>query len=490
MEEHNLLVVSDLHLCEGLDPATGRFSRLEDFLFDAAFARFLRYHQAVRSQPRFGDRPWLLVFDGDLFDFLQVVSLPAEGRELYAVKGVTQVAQLPGDERKHGLGTTERESVWKIKRIARGHQPFFAALGRFIAHGNHVAVVKGNHDVELHWPGVWQRFVLEIKRAYSRERLSLGDGPPVTLQEIRERMHFYPWFYHEPGRVYVEHGGQYESSSHFPDLTNPLCPDDPTRIRMPWGNLFLRYLFNQVEDVHPFADNVKPPVRYLAWALQKDPLMTARLLVTRGWIFVRTFWHVGREISRKQRAGQDRPTASLPLPPQVAGRIGALARRWVTNSWREWLGLALRGVPSLVVVAGLLLGVWSLVQGSWWRAGACLLAAAGAAWLGQALRRNVHTFDDFVLRVGRDLERILWPDHPVRYVVMGHDHQARIERLEHAWYVNTGTWVQVFEKQGPIQGRDKLTFFRLSRDHTGAPELLRWDDAAGAPARLRFGLDE
>ena len=54
MEEHNLLVVSDLHLSEGLDSVSGKFYHQEDFWFDDAFARFLRYHQAVREQPRFG----------------------------------------------------------------------------------------------------------------------------------------------------------------------------------------------------------------------------------------------------------------------------------------------------------------------------------------------------------------------------------------------------------------------------------------------------
>ena len=79
MEDHNLLIVSDLHLSEGLDAKTGRYSRLEDFLFDDAFARFLRYHEEVRRQPRFGGRPWLLLVNGDMFDFLQVVSLPEDG---------------------------------------------------------------------------------------------------------------------------------------------------------------------------------------------------------------------------------------------------------------------------------------------------------------------------------------------------------------------------------------------------------------------------
>jgi len=76
MEKHNLLIVSDLHLSEGLNPETAKFSNLEDFLFDDAFARFLRYHEEAKEQPDFGGRPWTLILNGDLLDFLQVVSLP------------------------------------------------------------------------------------------------------------------------------------------------------------------------------------------------------------------------------------------------------------------------------------------------------------------------------------------------------------------------------------------------------------------------------
>jgi hypothetical protein len=72
----------------------------------------------------------------------------------------------------------------------------------------------------------------------------------------------------------------------------------------------------------------------------------------------------------------------------------------------------------------------------------------------------------------------------VRYIVMGHDHRPAIERLDDAWYVNTGAWVPLYEKEGPIEGREALTFFRLAWDHDGTPELLRWDDAGGAPTRM------
>ncbi len=494
MEEHNLLVVSDLHISEGLDPESGKFSPLEDFLFDDAFARFLRYHEEIRSQPRFGDRPWLLIINGDLFDFLQVVSLPQEGRLLQAVKGLERRKELSINERDYGLGTTAEESEWKLKQIARGHQHFFAALGWFVARGNHVAVVKGNHDVELHWPQVQERLVIEVERAYTRERLMIGDGLPVTLEECQAHIHFYPWFYYEPGRVYVEHGGQYEAANHFRDYLNPVMPDDRERIELPGGSLFVRYLFNKVEDVHPFADNVKPITRYLGWAFKTDPVRAIEILVTRGWVFLRAFWNVAHKtvasaLHSARKQGQVGQPGPVPLPPEVAEKIAALAQRWVDASWQEWISSAVQGLLSLlmtlIIVTFVVLAGLTLAGGLSWMLVVYLGAAVLAYFLRRGLKRGlVYLFEgDYLLRAARGLERILKPAHMVRYIVIGHSHRAALERLEQAWYVNTGAWVPVYEEEGPIEGREELTFFRLARGYEGTPELLHWDDAAGAPAR-------
>jgi UDP-2,3-diacylglucosamine pyrophosphatase LpxH len=491
VEERNLLVVSDLHLCEGVDPESGRYSRQEDFLFDDAFARFLRYHEEVKQQPRFAGRPWMLVFNGDLFDFPQVDALPKEGEPLLEIKGVTRYAELNADERNFGLGTTEKESAWKLVRIARGHPRFFAALGWLVAHGNHVAVIKGNHDVELYWPAVQEQFIAEVEQAYTQQREMLGEGPPVTAKTLKERVRFYPWFYYEPDRVYVEHGGQYESSSHLPDYLDPVSPDTPGHLQVLWGNLFVRYLFNQIEDVHPFADNVKPPTRYLVWAFRKDPLMTLRLVVTRGWIFLRTFWNLTRAaIEKKQQQEQVEESEVIPLPPDVTREIAALAQRQARDSRGEWVGAILLTLLALMVIASAIAAGVNFLAGMW---------LMGAGWTGVAVAlyvarrvvgRKVPSFDDLMLRVARDLEEVLKPAHAVRYIVLGHDHVVAMERMRNAWYVNTGTWVQVFERKGPIEAREKLTFFRLAWGYEGVPELLLWDDAAGEPARLRLGLTD
>ena len=47
---HNLLIVSDMHVAEGLAAEAGEASYGHDaFLYDGAFARFLRYHQRLRQ---------------------------------------------------------------------------------------------------------------------------------------------------------------------------------------------------------------------------------------------------------------------------------------------------------------------------------------------------------------------------------------------------------------------------------------------------------
>jgi len=496
-QEHNLLIVSDLHLSEGFDPDTGRTSRLEDFLLDDTFARFLRYHEEVKDQPRFGGRPWLLIINGDFFDFLQVVSLPEEGESLREIKGVGLHKELRANEQDYGLGTTAEESAWKLKQIAQGHQRFFAALGRFVAHGNHIAVVKGNHDVELHWDDVQERFAIETERAYARERRRLGSGPPVTLEACRERICFYPWFYHEPERVYVEHGCQYEAANHFHDLLNPVLPDDPERIELPWGSLFVRYLFNKVEDVHPFADNIKPLTRYLGWAFREDPVRTVEILTKRGWVFLRAFWKVTRKTATSalhtpDGQGADELPNAVPLPKEIAEQIRALAQQRVDASWQEWVGSALLRLISflMLLIIALFVGLAGFsiasVGSPWWLTVVCLAAAVLAYFMRRELKRSLGPLVErnYLLAAAAGLEQILGTNQWVCYIVMGHDHRATVERLRRAWYVNTGAWVPVYEEDGPIEGREELTFFRLGWEHEGTPELMRWDDAVGAPARV------
>jgi len=496
-DEHNVLVVSDLHLSKGLDPDTGRTSRLEDFFRDDAFARFLRYHESIKEQPRFGGRPWLLILNGDVFDFLQVVSLPQDGRLLEVVKGGDHASSLTEHERAYGLGTTALESEWKLKQIARGHQRFFAALGSFVACGNEIAVVRGNHDVELYWTEVQDRFVVEARRAHVRQWLREGGTPPAKRETYAESIRFLPWFYHEPDRIYVEHGCQYDALNHLRDILSPILPDDPQRIELPWGSLFVRYLFNQIEDIHPFADNVKPPTRYLSWAFRRSPLKALGLLVARGWTFLNAIWLTGQKArtSMAQDGAECEASAedgSLTLPPGVTSEIADLAERTIQSAWQEWIGSLTQSLVSLL--SALIIGAFSalaavtllLDTGPVWLAAAYAAAALVAGLLRYALREGFA----YLLRrsdlpeAAAELEDIFGSAHAVPIITMGHNHRPTLQPLRDTWYVNTGAWVRLYQREGPVEGREVLTFLRVAEAQRGAPELLRWDDAAGAPRHL------
>jgi len=496
-EAHNILVVSDFHLSEGLDPRTGKTSRLEDFFRDDAFARFLRHHEDLKHQPRFSGRPWLLILNGDIFDFLQVVSLPRDGRLLDVIKGSSGGEALTEHERTYGLGTTALESEWKLKQIARGHQRFFAALAWFVARGNRIAVVRGNHDVELHWPEVQERFITELKRAHVRQWLREGGDHPTPRYTYRERVRFHPWLYYERKRIYVEHGCQYDALNHFRDVLNPVLPHDPQRADLPWGSLFVRYIFNEIEDIHPFADNVKPPTRYLRWAFRANPIQAVRVLVGRGWVFLKAIWFMGQKAeSRRSWDPEDRvppgADSERSLPRDVLERIANLADRRIQSVWQSWVGSLTQSLVSLLsalimAAFSVLAGVTLLLgTGPTWLAAAYGAAALVAGLLRYALREGFSYLlrRDDLLAAAAELESILGSDHRVPIISMGHNHQPALQRLEDTWYVNTGAWVRLCQREGPVEGREVLTFLRVTDDQTGAPELLRWEDAAGAPTRL------
>jgi hypothetical protein len=229
----DIIIVSDLHLSTGYNRRTGTYSRREDFFYDAAFARFLDY---LRGRDASGDRLRLVIL-GDLFDFLQVD--PAGPHK------------TPQD-----LDRSDTMTRARMDTILQGHPLFFQALGRFVATGIPLEVVPGNHDIEM---------IRASTQQYFKQLLAQAAGDPKAAEGVT----VYPWIYYVPGLLYAEHGQQYDKINSFATVLQPYEPReplDPDAIDQPLGSYFVEYLFNRVEDVDPFADNIKPPTRYLAWA--------------------------------------------------------------------------------------------------------------------------------------------------------------------------------------------------------------------------------
>src|SRR5712672_2756401 len=71
----NILVISDLHLGEDLRPGGAGVSYLRHLVkLERELENFLAYH----TQTRLNDRPWTLVVNGDMVDFMSVMILPDE----------------------------------------------------------------------------------------------------------------------------------------------------------------------------------------------------------------------------------------------------------------------------------------------------------------------------------------------------------------------------------------------------------------------------
>lgn len=514
---HNFLFVSDFHIGEGRDPRTGLTHRNENFFQDDAFAQFILYH--VQMSAKGDGKPWKLVLNGDLFDFLQVTTLPSK-KELAEV---VPDRELSDNEKKFGLGTSERATVWKLKKVAQGHPLFFSALAWFVAHDRYeIVLLKGNHDIELMWPVVQEAFHNCVAEAYENWQQYPSIFPqeadlPDTLSEdlLRKAIWFEPHFYYEPDLFFVEHGCQYDPANAFQDFEKPIITVRNERvIDLPQGSFLVRYFFNKVESVHPFADNLKPMSRYVIWILSNAPAQGIRFIFSILPDYVRTAVQMRKKSVKKvikyvkvDQHGHTHPTEFWEKYMQIQGGIRQeMADFGKQTTWRGIgaFALALLGLIFLVVFIRMIaIGSWGFVLLA---LVAIVLSALGSVMLFNSIE-NVLT-STYLFRAAERVADLLnerpgTKFGPVRYLVIGHDHAARSWELENLtrrnmpnyrqWYVNTGSWIPVFSEIDQLERPSaNLTFFRIipeeiRDEHYGdVPQLMRWAPELGEPVLVRM----
>lgn len=483
-----LYVASDLHLAEGLDQRTRRYARLEGFFYDQEFAAFLKACLADAA-----GAPAILVLNGDVFDFLSCVRTPSppERRELGF--------DISGFERKYGLASSEQKAVWKLEQILGGHPGFFQALVDWIAAGQRLVMIRGNHDLELFWPAVQAR----LREHFGARAAAMAGGP--TAAELAERFVMLDWFYYEPGRIFVEHGHQYEESNCVPNLLHPVLPSSPTSGRepvldYPSGSWFLQIVFNRLRLIDPIRTKIITGEEYgrvvtrarfleFAFALWQNLPFLLRM--------AREFQPFEQEGTRQVREQHQLAVQALANESNLGDRLwkvdGLKARGATDTNYMVAVRLLMpvlwKGSVGLLAVV---LGVVAFFGLQNWLAGAGLPASVrvalsslvgvgaflGAAFLTVYVARqqrdegvaHAHQFRDAALRVARALG--------VKIVVMGHTHLADFYHAPGAnmTYVNSGTWTFVRTPENIIKpNAHSFTFVRVTGDQA---ELLRWNDAA------------
>ncbi len=492
----DLYILSDLHLGEGRSADTGRFSRFEDFFYDEEFSNLI---DRLIVQGSCRQRRVLLILNGDIFDFLAVTHVPtAAERERYGL-------QLSRVEERLGLASEPCKAAWKMRRIVRGHRGFFLALTRLLQAGNRIVLIRGNHDPELHYP--------EVRAALSEEWLAIANAAGLGLDQaaLDVGFTFKEWFHHEPGRIFVEHGHQYDATNSFRHILDPTLPRDgrdgplPPLIDFPTGSFFVRYVYNRLKVIDPYSTHVLSLDGYLQLLRTYNLFELFKTLLLHLPFFLRALKNARSEApGARHRRGLEnrRRLEALGRETGVGERIYALdaLRRYpigVTKYAlvREMMRPIVRAVVFFVLFLLLAASVWFLLfnliqQAEWFSGGvfartslmAVLTVATvfGLAVAASIFNRRLNVKEQSLPEALAERAERIAAILDVPLVALGHTHVADFRRLSRrpgALYANSGTWALVPGPWDHVRPHARQFTFLAVRDH--AMDLLRWNDDGG-----------
>ena len=488
----DLYILSDLHLGEGRSLESRRYSRLESFFYDSEFAGFI---DRVLVDSMAHRRRTRLILNGDVFDFLSLTRIPSEEEmERWGWK-------IDEDERKFGLNPTPSKSAWKVSMILQGHPTFFSALLRFIQAGHAVTITRGNHDPELFFPEVRERFHQDLAAIAKEAELS-----DLTEEQLREQITFEQWFYFEPGRIYVEHGNQYEPTNSFRFNLHPLLPDEHPEgaepfLDYPTGSHFVRYMFNKMKLIDPFSTFFITLDSYFTILRRASFLDIARTLTLHFPFFLRTIrdarffeLHGMEEVTQTHDLEITRLAREKSLPQETVQALdelmveplGKTKYSLLQEMFRPIVGTTLR----ILAIALISLCAWfflfTLIQSTGRIAEGIFVKASLLAILSvitvvgiffvimNVLRRVASSHNPWADPLYRKAEQISeLMDVPL--VSMGHTHRTDLRPFRHrtGFFANSGTWIV---STGPWDVvRPKSQQFTFVRVQDMEMDILRWD---------------
>lgn len=465
----NYIMLSDVHLGSDIIPHLRPWASsswlLEENAIDARLVSWLEHYAARRDH----GRPWRLVIAGDFLDLAGVsIAVP---------QGV--LTPPTAEEQRHGLGSATDHVLHKVQAIAARHPSVFRMLGRFVAAGHALVLVRGNHDIELYWREA-QRALIEAILAHE----PLEDRPA-----LRARIAVRPWFFAVDGLLYVEHGHEFDPLCSYGDPLASTCARDPQRIRWTAFSVLLRY--------------VARPTRGLSSADFSYAGMGAyvRLLLKLGWRgtlaiagrYLRASYRLLAECVLNTRAtAREKAHAAKASLGQFAQQCGTseeqLSRLCAlyTRPAVQHFGTMLRSLYldriacGLLGVVGSALAILLCTQSAWLGASCCGLAALLLLGYTVVGRGDNHSPKATMLENAAHIAQLF----SARFVVMGHTHEATMQAVSgSARYVNLGSWGEddpPDERSGRARTQPLGTFLVLrKRADDFLADLMRWDDERG-----------
>jgi hypothetical protein len=474
---HDVVVVSDFHIGRGRNPRTSRFHTLETFFYDDDLRRFCRW---ICEEAKARQAPLRLVFNGDTFDFLRI---DVEGDDGSSAR-----------ERRFGPDLSPPVAAHVLRDILAGHPVFVEALADVLEAGHEIVFLPGNHDVELGWAPVQEELRQAVRKALaSRAGVLAADG-------AIDRLVFKPWFHHEPGRLWIEHGCQYDPECSFRwPLRGPLAAgvEDPKSLEldMPLGNFFQKYLYNAFGPLTFIVPSTRANARYVRWLLLHEPRLLFRVVGSHLPFIVQVLRRLAEKGSSATRALKEAHESTLEELARTSG-LGETLRKidQLKNVKLDVLRAATEYGRQALLFTSAALAVALAGAGLWFTG----VNAIGELQAGFGLKAMLFLLLNFLMITGvvggalftvlrtspaptprplrtgaQQLVNLL--DVPV--VTFGHTHDEVVWPLARpaggpAWYYNTGTWIAVFTHDVLLpRERVQFTFLRV-RGLQG--ELLHW----------------
>jgi UDP-2,3-diacylglucosamine pyrophosphatase LpxH len=467
----SLLVLSDVHLGSDLNDFGGPIRRSRQV--DQDLVDLLKYYRSVKPP---GGR-WRLVVAGDFIDFVGMT---------VRADGVHLATERSAEERKHGLGNAVDHVRVKLRLVAERHGDVFDAMGSFVADGNSLVFIQGNHDLEMHWD-----IVKDDLRSLLLARARASQSDSVDGPAFDERISFHAWFFYVAGIAYIEHGHQYDACCATQYILAPLSAEDPRRITRSASDVLLRFVVRPTRGMHEYGHDKHGITHYLVFAMNLGwsglLQLAGRYAGAVGELFRLRREHLsgGSKVIREEQEsrmavlaqttqiGHDRMRALAELQvPRITGTLQGI----LASVLLDRLALGFAAALTLVVVS--VLTIVHVVH-AWWVA-LCIMAAWLVADRLLAGNRTVDPQKRMIERAA-DLAKLF----PAAFVVMGHTHvPARMTVNDGvATYINLGSWA---EEEGDAQDPLHQTY-RAARTHLQihdgeqgpVAELFVWDREQG-----------
>jgi UDP-2,3-diacylglucosamine pyrophosphatase LpxH len=465
------LLLSDVHLGSDIIPHMRPWARTSWLLTEAAIdtqlVTFLDHH----AQSAAPGRRYCLVLAGDFLDLVGV----ALGPEDHPVE-----TPLTAEERLCGLGSAKDHVVGKLAAIAKRHAAVFAALMRFVAYGHELVLVRGNHDIELHWRAAQRAFADAI----------VAHAPVEQRAELRTRIRVKPWFFCVEGVLYVEHGHEFDPMCSYGDPLLPTSEADTKRIRPTPFSVLLRQVARPTRGISSASYSYAGMGAYVRLLYHLGVVGTLQIAVRYSRACTRLVQATWERALDDGRRGVRRAEAHFRRFARSTG-VSATTLRTLRSFYVapavQSLDFVLRCLYIDRIFSGLLaLPLLTVAVLLGWlgsdRELSAALCAVPALFLGgyACIGRGSNTSPAGVMRESADRIARLFN---TPWVAMGHVHEPCVVPLPSgATYVNLGSWGHDDPPDEPASGHvSPCTFLTLHyRDGAYHGEFAKWDPVHGA----------